>query len=206
MATTRRTLVAVAVLVAALTGACGDDDGASVREEGPGAGSGSGASGSASGASGPGSASAPASGSASAPASGSASDAATDCKVVGGTEAAPTTEVEVRLDDWRITLSKTGVKQGVVELVAVNRGHHPHEVVVIRGVAPADLPRDERGAVVEERLPAGALVGEIEAFPPGGECEGTFALHPGMYTLVCNVVDGEEVHAQLGMVTTLTVS
>lgn len=195
MATTRRTLAAVAVLVAALTGACGGDDGASVREEGPGAGSGSGGSGSPSG-----SASGAASGSASAPASGSA------CKVVGGAEAAPNTEVEVRLDDWRITLSKTGVKQGAVELVAVNRGHHPHEVVVIRGVAPADLPRDERGAVVEERLPAGALVGEIEAFPPGGECEGTFALAPGMYTLVCNVVDGEEVHAQLGMVTTLTVS
>lgn len=190
----RRTAALVIGLAALLIGACGDDDGASVREVGPRAGSGSG--------SGSGSASASGTGSG----SGSASGPAAECHVEGGTTAAATTQVEVRLDEWRMALSKTGVKAGNVELVALNRGHELHEVVVIKDVAPDDLPMDEHGAVVEQQLPPGALVGEIEAFAAGGTCEGTFDLQPGVYTLVCNVVEGAEAHAKLGMVATLTVS
>lgn len=193
--------IAIAAVVVAVVADRGDD-GAGVRTIGgepSGSASGS-ATGSASGsATHPGSASAP----------GSATGSGARCRPVGDLTTATTT-VNVRLDEWVIVASPRSVPAGRVAFVVENVGEEPHELVIVKGVAPRDLPTDRRGALAESRLPAGSLIGEIEAFPPGETCDGVFSLAPGEYTLVCNLTEGEhgkvESHLAEGMVTTLTVT
>jgi hypothetical protein len=182
----KRLLVLAAVAVLALA-ACSDDDGGDVREIGNG-GSGSG-SGTASG-------------------SGSASGVAAECEPVGNADDADTT-LDVTLDEFTISLDAEA-PAGTVHFAISNEGEEPHEMVIVNGVTVQDLPRDDDGALVESELPDGALVGEVEAFPAGEECDGTFALDPGDYTLLCNLVeeadDGTtESHLAEGMATALTV-
>jgi hypothetical protein len=45
--------------------------------------------------------------------------------------------------------------------------------------------------VDEAKLPEGALVGEIEAFPAKQTCQGTFKLAAGRYVLFCNLLETE---------------
>ena len=171
---------------ALLVAACGDDDGAGVREIDAGQGSGSGS----------GSGSASGSGS---HASGSHSASGAACaEVEEGHE-----RIEFTLDDFSID-GPSEVAAGEVFFEATNEGEHAHEIVVVKGVAPADLPIAD-GAVDETALPDGALLGEIEAFPPGDTCAGEFTLEAGDYTLFCNVVEEDGTgHVEEGMVTRLT--
>ena len=171
--------------------ACGDDDGGDVRtidDSGSGSASASGS----------------ASGSASEPASGSAA-ADLECAVFGDKAAADRT-VGVVLTEFTITPETDSVEAGLIHFELENEGEEPHEFVVIKGVAPADLPLDEDGALVEDDLPAGALIGEVEPFPAGETCDGTFVIDAGDYSLVCNIVeDGEHgAHLHEGMVTEFT--
>ena len=220
---TKRALAAVATLILAFA-ACGDDDGGTVRNLDGGtsdsSGSGSGSASASAPASGSGSASAPASGSgsASAPASGSGSGpaggeehasgsaAAAECRPVGEDLEADV-ELAVTLDEWDVVPDSGSVSAGTVAFVAANEGEEPHELVIVKGT-PDDLTIED-GQVQEDALPEGALIGEIEAFPAGDTCSGTFELEPGDYVLFCNIVmehDGEqESHVELGMVNTLTV-
>jgi hypothetical protein len=132
---------------------------------------------------------------------------AEECKPVGDLASAAT-RVNVGLNEWTITPEVTSAPAGSVGFVAQNEGKEPHELVVVRGVAPNALPVKKDGSLDEEKLPSGALVGEIEAFPAGTSCNGVFDLTPGEYTLVCNVVEAQEDHVHLkeGMVTTFTVT
>lgn len=183
-------MIAAVLSAGLLLAACGGgDDGSGVRTIGDGS------SGSATGS---------ASGSAGASGSGEAR-----CEPVGDLAEA-TARVNVSLDEWAIDAGEGAVPAGDVGFVVENVGEEPHELVVIEGVGPTELPTDDDGALIEDDLPDGALVGEVEAFPAGETCDGVFALDPGEYTLVCNlteVEDGEvESHLAEGMVTTLTVS
>jgi hypothetical protein len=187
-------LVAGALAVAAA--ACGDDDGSNVRETGTGTGSATGTG----------------SGSATGTATGSATGTgvAGECVPVGDLAEADT-RVNVDLTEWAIDLETNTAPAGAIGFVAQNNGEEPHEIVVVQGVEPNDLPLDDDGALVEDELPAGALIGEIEAFPAGTSCSGVFDLTPGEYTLVCNIVEEEEggeheAHLAEGMVTTFTVT
>jgi hypothetical protein len=189
----RMTLAALAVLGLVAT-ACSDDDGAEVRDIG--------GSGSASG-----SASASASGSASGPASGSV---IAECKPVGDIQSADT-RVSVLLDEWVVDVGVPSAPAGRIGFVNENVGEEPHELVVVRGVGPTELPLDSDGALDETALPDGALVGEVEPFPPGETCDGVFELEADEYTLLCNIVETEESgevesHLAEGMVTTFTVT
>ena len=211
----RRFLAPVLIGLLALA-ACGDDDGADVRSlggdecaSGSASASASGGSGSASGASASGCASGAASGSASAAsASASGSEAAAgECEVVGGVDAAEDGEGHVTLDEWSVALEEGELAAGNVKLEATNAGEDAHELVVVRG-ATADLPIVD-GVVDEEALPEGDFIGEIEPF--SGECEGTFELTAGTYTLFCAIVEEEEGgtvenHYELGMVTEVEVA
>jgi hypothetical protein len=178
-------VVAVASMVLA---ACGNDDGSDTRDSG--------------------SASASGSGSASASASGSGAAGEATCEPVGDEDEATST-VKVVLDEFTITADKKQVPAGQVHFAIHNKGDEPHEFVVIKGVAPADLPLDEDGALNEDDLPKGALIGEVEPFPGGDDCDGTFDLSAGEHTLLCNITEQEdgktESHVHEGMVTTLTV-
>jgi hypothetical protein len=195
---TRSLLIAIVVALVAV--ACGDDDGADVRESGTGTGTGGGTS----------TGTGTATGTGTGTPTGSATGVAGECEPVGDLATAQT-RVDVTLDEWTIEPETTTASAGAIGFVARNEGEEPHELVVVRGVTPNDLPLDDEGALDEDELPAGALVGEIEAFPAGTSCNGVFDLTPGEYTLVCNVVEEEEggeheAHLAEGMVTTFTVT
>jgi plastocyanin len=118
--------------------------------------------------------------------------------------------LDVSLYEWGVDPSASSVEAGEVEFNATNDGGEPHELVIVKGMAPADLPVDEDGKVIEDDLPEGAFIGEIEEFDAGLTESATFDLEAGTYTLFCNIVeieDGEpESHFQEGMVTTITVT
>jgi hypothetical protein len=168
----RRLLAAsAALLLVLLVTGCGSDDGAGVRTADGGTQSGSGA-GSASGSS---------------PGSGSAAVA---CKPVGDAAKADA-KVPVELTEWSVTPRPPSVKAGTITFDAANTGADAHELVVVRADDPAALPKTADGIVDESKLPAGALVGEIEAFPAKGSCQGTFELAAGRYALFCNLLETE---------------
>jgi hypothetical protein len=165
-----------------------------VREVGGGTGSGAGSA-SGSGASGSGSGSA----------SGSLANA--ECVPVGDIAIADST-MTLELDDFSIEPIGTATA-GAVGFELINIGEEPHELAVVAGDSIEALPVDDDGAMIEDDLPAGAFLGEVEPFPAGEECTGVFDLEPGSYVLVCNIVeeeDGEiESHLAEGMATVLTV-
>ncbi|HTE68028.1 MAG TPA: hypothetical protein VK942_04600 [Actinomycetes bacterium] len=80
---------------------------------------------------------------------------------------------------------------GTVAFETHNLGAEPHELVVVRADNPATLPQAADGTVDEQKLRAGALIGEVEAFPAKQTCAGTFALTPGRYALFCNILETE---------------
>ena len=131
---------------------------------------------------------------------GSASGAASDCEVVNGVEGEEDSELHLTLREFSIEVEEDGAEAGLVKIEAMNEGGEDHEVVVLEG-ALADV-KVEDGEVVED-----GLVGEIEAFPGGEECAGTFELAAGTYTLLCAIVDemGHN-HFEEGMATEIEVS
>ena len=178
--------LATLLLAATLIGAgCGDDDGGDVRQLGESDGS-----------------SASASGSGSAVASGSAED----CHVEGGIDDAEVGEVHASLAEYTIETEETSVAAGAIKFEATNEGEEPHELAIIRADDPEALPTADDGSVDDAAL-GDDLIGEIEPFATGTECQGTFELGAGTYSLICNIVeeDGESHYAE-GMYTTLTVT
>ncbi|MBA3621037.1 MAG: hypothetical protein H0W51_01780 [Euzebyales bacterium] len=132
-----------------------------------------------------------------------------DCEPVGDPASADTT-VATTLDEWSITAEPDEVPAGTITFDITNAGAEPHELVVVRAANPADLPV-ANGAVDEASLPDGALIGEVEGFPGGETCSGTFELAAGDYVLFCTIVETEadgtiESHFEEGMVSEFTVS
>ena len=164
-----RRLAGPGVALLLLVAGCGSDDGTGVRTVDSGTGSGSG-SGTGSG-------------------TGSGSEAVA-CKPVGDAGAADT-KVTVELSEWRVAPERASVQPGMITFEAANVGVDSHELVVVRADDPATLPRAGDGTVDEGKLPAGAFVGEIEAFPAKQRCQGTFALTAGRYALFCNILETE---------------
>jgi len=156
-------------LVLVLAG-CGSDDGAGVRNvDGTGAAS---ASGTGSG-SGTASASAPAA-----------------CEPVGDAGASDAT-VAVELKEWAVLPAQASAPAGDITFATRNTGADAHELVVVRADDPATLPLAADGTVDEAKLPEGAFIGEIEAYPAKQTCAGTFRLTAGSYVLFCNILETE---------------
>ncbi len=134
----------------------------------------------------------------------------TGCEIVSGSADTPVATLRGELGDYVVGLSAGTVKAGAVRFEARNVGQRPHELVVVKGADVASLPRDKDGSMAEEKLPDLALAGEIEEFPTGEACAGTFDLEPGSYVVFCNLVEKvggtKVVHLQKGMATTLTVT
>jgi hypothetical protein len=101
------------------------------------------------------------------------------------------------------------VEAGSIHFEAINEGEDEHELVVVRADSAGELPLANDDTVDESQLPEGAFIGEVEAFPSGETCNGTFNLAPGKYVLFCNLVHEEEGeienHFQLGMRTEFSV-
>jgi hypothetical protein len=171
----RRRLVCLGVGLALLLAGCGSDDGAGVRNvDGTQSPSGSGT----------------ASGTGTGSGSGTASGQAAACKPVGDAATSDAT-IAVELKEWAVLPARADVPAGTVTFEARNTGEDAHELVVVRAADPASLPLAADGTVDEEKLPEGAFVGEIEAFPAKQTCPGTFELAAGSYALFCNILETE---------------
>ncbi len=118
----------------------------------------------------------------------------------------------VELSEWAVTPEVSSIDAGEIEIIADNVGGEPHELVIVKGVSVDDLPFNaETGKVVEDDLPEGSFIGEIEEFEGGEKMSQTFDLEAGEYVFFCNLAeieeDGElESHFAEGMVTTFTVN
>ena len=170
-----RRLAGLGVGLALLLAGCGSDDGAGVRNvDGTQSPSGSGT----------------ASGSGTGSGSGTASGQAAACKPVGDAATSDAT-IAVELKEWTVLPARADMPAGTVTFEARNTGEDAHELVVVRAADPASLPLAADGTVDEDKLPEGAFVGEIEAFPAKQTCPGTFELAAGSYALFCNILETE---------------
>jgi hypothetical protein len=189
-----RVAAGLALALTVVLAGCGTDDGAGVRTvEGGGSGSGSG-SGSGTGRSASG--------------TGSGSQAVA-CKPVGDAGKADA-RIAVDLAEWSVLPARADAPAGTITFEARNQGNEPHELVVVRADDPAALPTTADGTVDEQRLPKGAVIGEVEAFPAGQRCTGTFELAAGSYALFCNLLEtaadgSEQNHYANGMRTAFEV-
>ena len=140
-----------------------------------------------------------ASGSGSGSGSGSTAAAEGECEVVNGVEGEDS-EVHATLTEYAIEVEEDGAEAGIVKFEATNDGEVAHELVILEG--PADeVEVGDDGAPLED-----GLIGEIEAFAAGTECQGSFELDAGTYTLLCAIVEESgESHFSEGMVTELEV-
>lgn len=132
------------------------------------------------------------------------------CDPFGNAAEADTT-VNVTLSEFAIATGASEVPAGLIHFAIENAGAEVHEVVVVRAASAADLPVDDAGAFVESDFPAADFLGEVEGFPSGQTCDGTFAMTPGNYVLLCNLVEEEangetEAHLHEGMAVGLTVT
>jgi hypothetical protein len=172
----RRVAAGLALALTVVLAGCGTDDGAGVRTvEGGGSGSGSG--------------SGSGTGGGSASGTGSGSEAVA-CKPVGDAGKADS-KLAVDLAEWSVLPVRPDASAGTITFEARNLGTEPHELVVVRAADPAALPKAADGTVDERQLPEGALIGEVEAFPAGQTCAGTFELAAGSYALFCNLLETE---------------
>jgi hypothetical protein len=139
-----------------------------------------------------------------------AAGGATECKTEGTSTATASEEVVLTLGEFTIKPSAQP-KAGNISFKAENAGAENHEVVIVKGDKAEALPKDADGGLDEDKLPEGALIGEIEGFPPGKVCSGVFNLAAGKYVLLCNITETEpngekESHFKEGMHTAFVVS
>lgn len=118
--------------------------------------------------------------------------------------------VDVALGEFVVEPDPTSIDAGDVEIVGDNQGGETHEIVLVQAADAAALPVDADGAVVEDELPEGAFIGEIEDIEAGSSESATFDLEAGSYVLFCNITEesdaGEvESHFANGMHATLAV-
>ena len=133
---------------------------------------------------------------------GAAEDPADDADVG---DAAAGGAIDVSLVEWAIE-APTEYVAGDVTFTATNNGGFPHELVVIQGESYESLPLEEGGAVLEDELPTGALIGRTARFGGGASESLTVTLAPGNYVLVCNLGGGATSHAGQGQRLDITVS
>lgn len=118
---------------------------------------------------------------------------------------APAEGVAASLMEWAIE-APTEYVAGEVTFTATNDGNFPHEFVVIQGESYESLPLAEGGAVIEDDLPTGALLGRTARIGGGSSDELTVTLAPGNYVLLCNLGGGAQSHAGRGQRLDISVS
>lgn len=117
----------------------------------------------------------------------------------------------VDLREWSVLPEAEQADEGTLTFLATNAGVEPHELVVVEAESAEELPTTDSGAFDEDAWGEDKIVGEIEEFPSGEDCSGTFHLEAGSYVLLCNIVEEEddgtfESHYWLGMHTSFEVT
>ncbi len=123
--------------------------------------------------------------------------------------------VNVRLQEYSMTVAPTSVKAGKVSFEIKNAGTMTHEMVLVRAPSVEALPLvtvagGERalGDVDEEAIPEADKPGEAEV-EQGKTVKKTITLTPGTYVMFCNIdtvlPDGSVLnHFQRGMRSVIT--
>lgn len=119
--------------------------------------------------------------------------------------------VDVLLSEWIVEPDPTSEDAGEIGFTGDNQGGETHELVVVEADSADALPTDDDGAVIEDELPEGALIGEIEDIEAGTTKDVTLDLESGSYVLFCNITEelesGEiESHFAEGMHSSFTVN
>ena len=140
----------------------------------------------------------------------STANGTSECETENAANTTATEEVVVTLGEWTVK-PPAQPKAGYVNFKAENGGQEKHELVIVKGDSAEGLPKNADGALDEDKLPAGALIGEIEEFAPTQVCSGVFNMPAGKYVLLCNITETEpggekESHFKEGMHTSLVVS
>jgi hypothetical protein len=111
---------------------------------------------------------------------------------VASTRTAKSGKVRVILSEWIANPKPKKITSGKIKITAKNLGAEDHEVVVVLGDDAAALPVDADGAVIEDELPEGAFVDEIEDIAVKTSKSKKFKLDPGTYVIFCNVTETDE--------------
>jgi hypothetical protein len=100
--------------------------------------------------------------------------------------------VDVTLGEYVVEPDPTSADAGEIEFVGNNQGGETHELVLVEAPDADALPVDADGAVVEDELPEGAFIGEIEDIESSASESATFDLEAGDYVLFCNITEEED--------------
>jgi uncharacterized cupredoxin-like copper-binding protein len=119
--------------------------------------------------------------------------------------AASTGGAAYTLKEWSLEGSAT-LPAGPTEIAITNGGNFAHEFVVIKDTTYEDAPKNDLGTVLEDKLPAGAVLGEVEKIEKGASAKLSVDLAPGKYLFVCNIEFGPNSHAGKGQRLNVTVA
>ena len=111
--------------------------------------------------------------------------------------------VDVSMSEWEVD-APTGYEVGTTTFDVSSDGEFPHEFVVIAGDGYGSLPLRSNGAVIEDELEPGSILGRTGKLQPEEIGSLTVDLEAGNYVLLCNIVAGPVSHAGSGQ--TLDVS
>ena len=116
------------------------------------------------------------------------------------------TTINVTLQEFSIIPESTTASAGEVTFHVTNEGPEDvHEFVIVKtDLAPDALPTAADGSVDEEGEGV-EVIDELEDIPVGESQDVTATLDSGSYALICNIVEGDEVHYAVGMRTGFTV-
>jgi uncharacterized cupredoxin-like copper-binding protein len=104
----------------------------------------------------------------------------------GHTEAAATTTVQVKEKDFRIVVTPSRARAGLVEFVVKNHGPDDHELIVVRA-RNAKLPMRHDGMTIDEAALEPRTVATLEPDGPGTTRRIRVQLSRGRYELFCNM-------------------
>lgn len=122
-----------------------------------------------------------------------------------GTAAPGVSATTISLKEWSLTAGATTLKAGSVTFNVTNDGSFTHEFVVIKGTYET-MPQSAIGAVLEDQLPAKAVIGRIDSIRAGDDGVLSTDLAAGPYTLLCNIASGPNSHAGKGQHQNITIA
>ncbi len=119
-------------------------------------------------------------------------------------------DLDVTLDEYSVVIDVDTLPEGPIKFDIKNAGAREHELLIVRSDIPgAELPTKDDGSFDDN---AGGVVvkRDIDNIEVGDKTSRSYALDPGNYVLLCNIVediDGTETsHYAQGMWTEFTIT
>ena len=119
-------------------------------------------------------------------------------------------DVELTLVEWSVATDVDSLPEGPIKFDIENGGEREHELLLVRSDIPgAELPTKDDGSV-DEGAGGVDVKYDIDDLEAGDKTSRSYALAPGNYVLLCNIVeeiDGIETsHYAQGMWTEFTIT